>query len=178
MTSTSRSLEGTGCAVALVLVIGGGPAWAPAPSPQLSAGASSVTCAETPIQTKPFPGPLRGLRWIVATPVSAGITGHLFYGRTVHGPAAALHIHGTMPDGGATKILWVIRAGAVGPVLVITGHNRTGAGRTQQAFPAASGGGVAGTPYPSIIDVPTPGCWQFRLRSGQVRGTVTMRVVR
>jgi hypothetical protein len=114
----------------------------------------------------------------VARPVSAGITGHLFYGRTVHGPAAAMHIHGTMPDGGTTKILWVIRAGAVGPVLVITGHNRTGAGRSQQAFPAASGGGVAGTPYPSIIDVPTPGCWQFRLRSGQVRGTVTMRVVR
>jgi hypothetical protein len=176
MTTTIRSLAGIGGAVALVLVIGGGPARAP--FAQLSAGASSVTCAETPIQTRPFPGPLRDLRWIVATPVSAGITGHLFYGRSAHGPAAAMHIHGTMPDGGATKILWVIRAGAVDPVLVITGHNLTGAGRTQQAFPAASGGGVAGTPYPSIIDVPTPGCWQFRLQSGQVRGTVTMRVVR
>jgi hypothetical protein len=178
MTTALRSLAGIGCAVALVLVIGGGPSRAPAPFPQLRAGASSVSCAETPIQTKPFPGPLRGLRWIVARPVSAGITGHLFYGRTIHGSAAAMHIHGTMPDGGATKILWVIWAAAVGPVLVITGHNLTGAGRTHQAFPAASGGGVAGTPYPSIIDVPIPGCWQFHLRSGQVRGTVTMRVVR
>jgi hypothetical protein len=178
MTTTIRSLEGIGGAIALALVIQGGPARAPAPIPQLRAGASSVPCTETPLQTRPFPGSLHGLRWIVARPVSAGITGHLFYGRTVHGPAAAMHIHGTMPDGGTTKILWVIRVGAVGPVLVITGHNRTGAGRSQQAFPAASGGGVAGTPYPSIIDVPTPGCWQFRLRSGQVRGTVTMRVVR
>jgi hypothetical protein len=178
MTTTIRRLEGIGCAVALVLVIGGGPSQAPAPFPQLSADASSVPCAATPIQTRPFPGPLGGLRWIVARPVSAGITGHLFYGQTAHGPAAALHIHGTMPDGGTTKILWVIRTGAVGPVLEIIGHTRTGAGRTHQAFPAASGGGVAGTPYPSIIDVPTPGCWQFRLQSGQVKGTVTMRVVR
>jgi hypothetical protein len=178
MTTTIRSLEGIGGAVALVLVIGGGPSRAPAPFPQFSAGASSVTCAETPIQIRPFPGPRRSLRWIVARPVSAGITGHLFYGRTVRGPAAAMHIHGTMPDGGATKILWVIRAGAAGPVLVITGHNLTGAGRTHQTFPAASGGGVAGTSYPSIIDVPTPGCWQFRLQSGPVRGTITRRVVR
>src|ERR671937_1349057 len=140
MTTTIKSIEGIGCAAALVLVIGGGASRAPARLPQLSTGASSVTCAETPIQTRPFPGPLRGLRWIVARPVSAGITGHLFYGRSAHGPAAALHIHGTMPDGGATKILWVIRAGAVDPVLVINGHNRTGAGRTHQAFPAASSG--------------------------------------
>ncbi len=140
--------------------------------------ASSNACAITPIQTKPFPGVLRGLRWIAATPLSGGMTGHLFYGHNAHGTAAEMHIHGTMPDGETTKILWVVSHGNVGLTITIAGRNLTGSGRTKQDFPAAGGGGVPGSQYPSIVVVPTPGCWQFHLMSGSVAGTVTLRVVK
>ncbi len=89
-----------------------------------------------------------------------------------------MHIHGTMPAGGATKILWVISQGNVGGTLTIVGRNLTGVGRTTQDFPLAGGGGVPGAQHPSIVIVPTPGCWQFHLRSGSVAATITLRVVR
>ncbi len=88
-----------------------------------------------------------------------------------------MHVDGKMPDGGATKILWVISHGNVGGTITIEGHNLSGPSRTRQDFPAAGGGGVPGSQYPSIIVVPTPGCWQFYLRSGSVTGAVTLRVV-
>jgi len=176
----NRIIVGIGSAVA-IFVAGYG---ASLPATRASAtgvhGASSTACATTPIQTKPFPGVLRDLRWIAATPLSAGITGHLFYGYHAHGTAAEMHIHGWMPDGGTTKILWVVSHGNVGGTITIVGRNLTGAGRTKQDFPAAggSGVGVSGSQYPSIIVVPTSGCWQFHLRSGSVVGIVTLRVVK
>lgn len=152
------------------------------PPPEISVAsigtASSVSCATTPIQTKPFPGTLRDLRWIAAAPLSSGITGHLFYGHNAHGTAAEMHIHGMMPDGGATKILWVISHGNVGATITIDGHNLSGMGQTHQDFPSAGSSGVPGSQYPSIIVVPTPGCWQFHMRSGSMVGIVILRVVK
>lgn len=139
--------------------------------------APSPPCVVTPIQTKPFPG-LPGLRWLKATPVSAGITAHLFYGYRAHGAAAELHTHGKMPDGGATKILWLIDHGDVGDSLTIDGKNLAGPGRTHQVFELAGAGVAAYSNLPSIVDVPTPGCWRFRVKSGVVAGTVTLRAIR
>ncbi len=173
----NRIIVGIGSGVATLISLGLLPPRAvAAPLPGVAL-AAAVSCAQTPIQSRPFLGPLRGLRWIMATPTSRGITGHLFYGRAAHGLAADLHIHGTMPDGGTTKILWVITHGHIGSQLLIDGHNLTTRGQTHQEFPAVGGGGVPGTQFPSIIDVPTPGCWQFQLRSGDVTGTVTLRAV-
>lgn len=173
-----RIIVGIGSAVT-IFVAGSG---ASLPDARVSAtnvhAASSTACATTPIQTKPFPGGLRDLRWIAATPLPTGVTGHLFYGHNAHGTTAEMHIHGTMPDSGATKILWVISHGNVGRTITIAGRNLTGPGRTKQVFPDASGGGVPGSQYPSIVVVPTPGCWQFHLRSGSVTGTVTLHVVK
>jgi len=172
-----RTIVGTGSVVA-IFVAGYG---ASMPATRVSAAGvhatSSTACATTPIQTKPFPGALRDLRWIAATPRSSGMTGHLFYGHNAHGITAEMHIRGTMPNGGATKILWVVSHGNVGATITIAGRNLTGAGQTKQAFPAADGGGVPGRQYPSIV-VSMPGCWQFQLRSGSVAGTVTLRVVK
>ncbi len=140
-----RIIVGLGSAGALV-VAGYG---ASLPVARVSAAgvhaASSAACATTPLQTTPFPGVLRGVRWIAAAPVSTGITGHLFYGHNAHGAAAEMHPHGTMPDGGTTKILWVISQGNVGGTLTIAGRNLTGRGRTTQTVPVASGGGVPGS---------------------------------
>ncbi len=173
-----RIIVGLGSAVA-IFVAGYGAA---VPATRVSGAdvhaTSSTACATTPMQTKPFPGVLHDLHWIAATPLSAGVTGHLFFGHNAHGTAAEMHIHGTMPDGGATKILWVISHGNVGVTITIAGRNLTGSGRTKQDFPVAGGGGVPGSQYPSIVVVPTPGCWQFHLRSGSVAGTVTLPVVK
>ncbi|MGH2344657.1 MAG: hypothetical protein ACRDG4_05490, partial [Chloroflexota bacterium] len=140
------------------------------------ASAAAARCAATPIRTTHFPerglGPLP---WIVASPASAGITGHLFYAYGLHGKAAELHIHGMMPHGRSTKILWVIKNDGAGRTLNIAGRNLTGGGTTHQRFPAATS--PIGD-YPSILDVPTPGCWQFRLTSATVQGTVTLRAIK
>jgi len=140
--------------------------------------ASSTSCATTPLQRRPFPGVLHDLRWIAAPPLSAGVTGHLFYGYNARGTAAEMHVHGMMPDGGTTKILWVLSHGNVGGTLTMVGRNLAGSGRTRQEFSLVGGGGLLGSQYPSIVVVPTPGCWQFHLRSGSVAATVVLRVVR
>ncbi len=168
-------------AAALVIGFGSG---APARQ-QVAASGRTVTgsaqaiCAATPLQTAPFEGVrgLGGLRWIKAVPTSSGITGHLFYGHGARGAAAELHTHGLMPDGGTTKILWLIDHGTVGSALTIDGRNLTGPGRSHQTFPEAGGGTFPYSQYPSIVDVPTPGCWRFHVRSGSVTGEVTLRVV-
>lgn len=136
-------------------------------------------CAATPVHRTPFRGRgLQGIPWIRAAPASAGITGHLFFVRPgARGRAAELHTDGTMPHGASAKILWIIDHGNVGGSITIEGRNLTGSGRAHQVFPAAGGGSGGGSQYPSIVDVPRPGCWRFRLGSGTVAGTVTLPVV-
>lgn len=137
--------------------------------------AATARCAATPIRTTPFPerglGPLP---WIEASPVSSGITGHLFYAYGLHGKAAELHTHGMMSGGRSTKILWVIKHAGSGRMLNITGRNLSRGGTMHQRFPVAIS---PANNYPSILDVPTPGCWRFQLSSGTVQGTVTMRAI-
>ncbi len=88
-----------------------------------------------------------------------------------------------MPDGGNTKVLWVVdnpRANVLGP-LTIMGRNVTGRGVMRQIVPRAS----SSTDFPSILTIPTPGCWRLELtsksqaaRGATVTGTVVMRVVK
>jgi len=172
-----KIIVGMGSVVSMLVAGYGSPSLAARSSAAGGHAAPSIACATTPIQTKPFPGVLRDLRWIAAAPLSAGITGHLFYGHHARGTAADMHVHGMMPYGGTTKILWVISHGNVAGTITIEGRNPDGPGRTRQVFPAAGGGAVPGSQYPSIIVVPTPGCWRFYLRSGSVVGAVTLRVV-
>jgi hypothetical protein len=140
------------------------------------AAAVGAGCRATPVHTTPFRRQdLRGIPWLTAAPTSAGITGYLFFRRPgARGTAAYLHAGGTMPDGATTKILWVVRNARGGRVLSITGRNLTGGGTMRQLIPRASS---PATDYPSILNVPAPGCWQLQLRSGNVQGTVTMPVI-
>ena len=65
------------------------------------------------------------------------------------------------PENPANNILWVVRTPRTGP-LTIDGHPL---GATTPAvhevLPGNSGAGVI---YPSFVDVPMAGCWQFDLR--------------
>jgi hypothetical protein len=135
-------------------------------------------CPVTLAQTVPFePGrrsSLSDLPWIQAEPISSGITGHLFYAQ---GPQLVqpLYTNGQLPGGAATKILWMVENSHSGSELDISGtHLAPGQGSFQQTVPAATS---PTTDYPSIVDVPAPGCWKLTLASGTVTGTVVFWVV-
>jgi len=138
----------------------------------------STRCAATPLQKRHFAGRgLETLPWIVATPASIGITAHLFFATVPgtrfvrvgpHETAAALYPHGMMPHGVSTKILWEINnphAVVLGP-LTIDGRNLAGGDTMHQLVPRA----VGPTDYPSIVNIPTPGCWQLRVQIASLTG--------
>lgn len=140
-------------------------------------GSIPATCTPTPVYF--FGQNADGLAimpWIAATPSSSGIVAHLFFSQvaSVNKPAyyEPMHTKGMMPDGGSTKILWRINnASAIGEI-TITGKNLFRPGNTfQQTFVAASSG------IPSIVDVPTAGCWRFNLVSGSDQATAIFWVL-
>jgi hypothetical protein len=149
---------------------------APTPTAYLYNG-----CLVTPLQHAPFQpdraSSISAIPWIQAVPVSSGITGHLFYAPRplpLSDPFIPLYTNGIAPGGGTTKILWTIENTHSSSELEITGTQLApGHGSFQQTFPAASS---PSTDYPSIVDVPTPGCWQLTLASGTVTGTVVFWV--
>ena len=75
-------------------------------------------------------------------------------------------------DGIANKVLWVSRVARGGAALRITAHP-TGADApvVMLELPASAGPGEI---YPSIVDVPVPGCWSFELRWGANVDTVVL----
>jgi hypothetical protein len=65
------------------------------------------------------------------------------------------------PTNPSNKILWVVKLPRNTSALAITGHPVAAATPiVMQTQPADSGPGEI---YPSIIDVPHSGCWQFDL---------------
>jgi len=167
--------------MAVLVVSTAAPVLPAEPHPALTSQGGPVrplaSCAATPLRHTSFPG--LNIPWIKAAPSSAGIAGHLFFVYPgARGGDADLHTGGVMPNGGSTKILSLIAHGDTTVTLVIDGRNLTGAGRTHQVFPRAAGvGGIVGVQYPSIVVVPTPGCWRFLLHSGAAAGTVTLPVI-
>jgi hypothetical protein len=151
----------------------------PTPTPQAvilvkPAGSVPAACTPTPV----YFGVNGGLAipWVAATPASSGIVAHLFFSQLTPSNKPAyyepMYANGKMPDGGSTKILWRINnASAIGEI-TITGKNLFRPGNTfRQTFVAASSG------IPSIVDVPTAGCWRFDLQSGSDQGTAIFWVL-
>jgi hypothetical protein len=65
------------------------------------------------------------------------------------------------PDNPTNKILWVVGLPRDGSSLVMTAHPlRTTSPVVALSQPDDSSPGEI---YPSIVDVPTPGCWHFEL---------------
>jgi hypothetical protein len=135
------------------------PSSAPASErPSASAVAGAVSCGSTTVVQGSIPPWLDkagshnnppGLPYVIAHPEVAA--GFLF----AH-PLRTGH-----PENPANKILWVVRMPRTGP-LTIDGHP-LGAPMpmVHVILPANSGPGEI---YPSFVDVPTAGCWQFDLR--------------
>jgi hypothetical protein len=139
-----------------------------------AAESDSEACSPTRIHTSPLSSQFQGIPWIAAKPASSHVRGVLFYRRQQpDGSFAELHTGGVMPDGGATKILWLITSRNTGRTLTVKGINHSTPDSMRQTFPRA---GEVGQ-YPSILNIPSPGCWTLTLQSGKVRAKVTLPVV-
>jgi hypothetical protein len=129
---------------------------------------------------KGAPAGLAQLPWIAASPASTGLVGHLFYydrlnaWRQKHLPGLRLYSAGQSPDGRISmKVLWESRRGTT-LGLAVRGRRLDGSGSfSQQLSPTSSNP----RQFPSIIDVPAPGCWRLTLTAGNATATVSALVV-
>jgi hypothetical protein len=100
----------------------------------------------------------RGLPYVVADPPLAA--GFLF----------GAPLRAGYPTNPADKVLWVVRLPRAGAPLQIEGHLLGATAPTVHLVQPANSG--PGEIYPSIVDVPTAGCWRFTLRWGSASATV------
>jgi hypothetical protein len=93
----------------------------------------------------------------------------LMDGRVNGSDGLVLYTHGRTLSG-TTKILWVVRK-RFGATLTLRATRLDGPGTFTRRF--AHGGGQ----FPSIVDIPTAGCWRLSLRTGKARATVVAQAV-
>ena len=107
-----------------------------------------------------------------ARPRASGIEGGWPW--QLSGPAS-LTTHGHDGDHNMKVPWWVDRNW--GGALELAGIRLDAQGSFKQQFTIA--GGVPGdrAVFPSIVDVPAPGCWLFRLRTGRLAGVLVVRAV-
>jgi hypothetical protein len=168
------------------------PVLSPGASPSASVtqlkpeGALPSSCPATPIYQggKANAFVSSGIPWIQAQPASSGILGHLFYTPFTLAEKSAyrfLHTGGVNPvDGANTKILWTIDHASISDTLQVDGTNLSNPGKTfhQTINPGSSpAANLSQNQYPSIVVVPSAGCWKLQITSGQASGTITMWVV-
>jgi len=120
-------------------------------------GPSLMTCGSTSPETRPPEWAVTdaGVPGDIPTAVSKnGLVSATIFANPLHAPAR--------PSGAANKILWVVKLPREGLPLTITAtpldHNGPAVTIIE---PADSGPGEI---YPSVVDVPTPGCWQLNLQ--------------
>jgi hypothetical protein len=164
-----------GAVVSMLLVsCSGAAATGPSPLPAgatraATPAAATVECGTTTIARGAIPEWLDAagahnnpsfLRYVVAHPALAA--GFLFAD-----PLRAGH-----PGSPANKILWVVRTARNGTPLVIDGHplNAT----SPRVHTTQEANSSPGETYPTIVDVPTAGCWQFDLHWANSRAEVEL----
>jgi hypothetical protein len=144
-------------------------------TPQRAKGSS---CVGARVHYEQAPRPRLSIRlpWIAAGLPKRAIIGHLFYYDEELRKAGTLTIPtgGESPGGGSTKILWVVRP-VFASVIEITGRQLDGAGTFAQTFRSASSS--SGVVFPSIVNVPTAGCWQLSVRNGPVTRRFTVAAI-
>jgi hypothetical protein len=114
----------------------------------------------------------------VARPRSAGIAGGWGWRTPENG--ALMYTHGIGPGDLNAKVPWWVRR-SWGQTLQLTGIRLDGDGLFRQQFTLAlemtSHPSGYRAVFPSIVDVPAPGCWLLRLRTGSVAGVLVVRAI-
>jgi hypothetical protein len=123
-------------------------------------------------------------RWIELTPSSAGLYAIGSVSTEPESTEATIYPGSFYPGGMGTKIMWVpTRTERIGTVLVLTGtrldepanvprifrqQHRVAHGQTQP---------LVGPVFPSIVNVPSTGCWLLTLRTGQNAAIAVFRAL-
>jgi hypothetical protein len=144
-------------------------------APAVSGSTEAASCgARVHQEANPVLGTLSGGRWVAGSPRRSGVVGYLFGGEVVNG-RFAVYTGGLNPGTRMReKILWLVpRRKRVGPRLVVSGR-KDGSATVTYRRRLAEAGSVQppGHQYPSILDLPVPGCWKLTLRTGKVSATV------
>lgn len=142
-----------------------------AAKPAAAASAKPVAgaCAGTPISAGATPA------WVDAAGAHANPTGLPYAidrSQTVAGFLWAYPFRAGHPDSPANKVLFVVRLPRAGSDLTITAHPAGTATPVVTVVQAADSG--PGEIYPSIIDVPTAGCWVLDLAWSSHRATLQL----
>jgi hypothetical protein len=136
-------------------------------------------CEATPIRHDPNPR-LGTSRWIEITPKSAGLFAIGSVSIDPKGTEASIYPGRFYPGEKGTKILWVpTHLNRVGKSLVIIGNRLDGPGHLRQLQRVAYGQTppLVGRMFPSIVNIPSPGCWMLTLRTGRTAGLAVFRAV-
>jgi hypothetical protein len=132
------------------------------------------SCPITPIHGERWTATRAGDRglevipWVRAEPASAGLVEHLFFG------SRPLHTGGRFPDGGNAKVLW--QSDRPLSAMKITATTIDGADQTVGIVDSPES--AVDTQWPSLVDLPSAGCWRVDLRAydrdgREVTGIVT-----
>lgn len=137
------------------------------------------TCTATPVHyaQNPLAGSgLTDLPWVAAGHGRSAIVGYLFYYPSVladhrfnQSPEFVIPTGADIPNA-STKILWIAQ-GDSGRMLAVDGRRLDQAGSFNQREAAAGPG------FPSIIDIPAPGCWRLTLKTGSLVGSLVVKAV-
>ena len=139
--------------------------------------ALAASCPASPVHYERLAGvepALASLPWIAPEPRRVGLVGHLFYysalpwGRS-RVRSFRIYSGGSAPGGRLQmKILWSAPDPLEGRPLVLRGRRLGRPGRFVQRLAVG----------PSIVNVPSPGCWRLTLRVGRVTTRLTVLALR
>ena len=147
-------------------------------APATSSEQTEASTCGARVHQEPNPqlGTLSGGRWVAGSPRTSGIVGYLFGGEVVNGRFAVYT--GGLDPGTRTseKILWILpKRKRVGSRLVISGRKDGSTAVTYRRRLAEAGSAqVPGYNYPSVLDLPVPGCWKLTLRTAKISATVSV----
>jgi hypothetical protein len=136
-------------------------------------------CEASPVHKDPNPR-LGTARWIGLTPSSAGLYAIGSVSVDPDGMEASIYPGSFYPGGAGTKIMWVpTRREQIGTSLVIIGKRLDRSGSFRQVERVAYGQTppLVGPLFPSIVNIPSPGCWMLTLRTGRVAGISVFRAL-
>jgi hypothetical protein len=117
--------------------------------------------------------------WLRAKPASAGIIAVLFYDHPGE-RSSVMGTNGLMPGASfaqqdSAKVLWILQhTPDPSPYhMTVAGTPLTGRGGFTQRLTHSAFGGHQ---FPSIVDVPNPGCWRLQVAAGTLHASVVIRV--
>ena len=113
--------------------------------------------------------------WMPAFPRSSGIAAVRFVSTLPDVRQAVIYAGGRAPEGWSTKFLWW--SPRPGGSLELEGRHMGHAGFFRQSFQGATGEDPPVVLFPSIVSIPTAGCWAVTVTTGGRAGLVVFQAV-